>query len=180
VRFRPSLIPEPHDQPSESRGLTMSATRKSSLTVISAAFAFFALAVTANAQDQGVQAPIPESVVVPNAKTVAYNLAAGKTSAPITLPANVPVHLMGVQLTVGFRGVGEADILSVPSNFLEWVGLNSTSSGAIVQGFSGTAGTHIVFIDFSQQVDVQVNSPTAIQITNLSSGTRTGNITMFW
>jgi hypothetical protein len=156
----------------------MTAIRKASLTVISAAFAFFALAVTANAQDARVASP--EVVAVANAKTVAYNLAAGAISAPITVPANVPVHLVGIQTFVGFRGVGGVELLSIPGSFLEWVGLNSTSSGAIVQGFSGSPGTHIVFIDFSQQVDVQVASPTAIQINNLSGGTRTGYVTMFW
>jgi hypothetical protein len=169
----------------------MSAIQKASLTVIGTALAFAALAATANAQ-QVQPAPdaqptpaaqyqaTPNVTVVAQASSFSYNLAAGAVSGPIGVPANIPVHLVGVQTAVGFRGVGEAALLHVPSSFIEWVGLDSTSGAAITQGFSGTAGTKIVFIDFSHQVQVEVASPDTIRVHNLSSGTRTGSITLIW
>jgi hypothetical protein len=71
-------------------------------------------------------------------------------------------------------------LLRVPSSFLEWVGLESTAGAAITQGFSGSPGTHIVFIDFSHKVDVEVASPDTIKIHNASTGTATGSVTLVW
>lgn len=154
----------------------MTAFQKSSSTVI--AFAVLILAVAANATEAAL--PTPNAVVVPNEKTVPYSLAPGGVSAPITLPGNIPVHLMGVQTAVGFRGVGQATLLRVPGSFIEWVGLDSTAGAAITQGFSGTAGTRILFIDFSHQVQIEVASPDTIRVNNKSSGTRTGRVTLTW
>jgi hypothetical protein len=157
----------------------MSAIPKISLTVIGTAFAFTALTVTVNAAENEATPP-PPATTVAQAFSVAYSLAAGAVSAPIFVPANKPVHLVGVQTAAGFRGVGEAALLHVPSSFIEWVGLDSTAGAAITQGFSGTAGTKIVFVDFSHQVQVEVASPDTIRVHNLSSGTRTGSVTLFW
>ena len=116
----------------------------------------------------------------PQSKVVKYSLMAGETSKAIAIAANVPVSLTGVQTTIGFRGVGQASLLHVPASFIEWVGLESPASGAVTQGFSGVAGTHIVYLDFSSQVDVQVASPDTIQIHNAGSDTRTGQVTLIW
>jgi hypothetical protein len=154
----------------------MTAIQKSPRTAITAAFVVFTLAVAANA----TEAVSPGAVVVPNELTVSYSLAAGGVSAPITPPANIPVHVMGVQTALGFRGVGEVTLLHVPSSFIEWVGLASPSGAAITQGFSGAAGTHIVFIDFSHRVQIEVASPDTIRVHNLSTGIRTGSVTLTW
>ena len=148
--------------------------RKLSRLSSSAAVALFALTISANAEG-----PSGALSVVPTAVSVAYNLAPGAVSAPIKLPANFPIHLVGVNLTVGQRGVGEASLLSIAgvSGFVEWVGLNSTTLGTISQGFTGAAGTTIIFIDFSQQVSIEVASTNAIQVHNLSTGTETGRVT---
>jgi hypothetical protein len=159
----------------KKEGTIMTAIQKSSRTLITAAFAVFTLAVASNATEVS-----PGAVVVPNETTVGYSLAAGGVSAPIFPPANIPVHVMGVQTAVGFRGVGQVTLLHVPSSFIEWVGLESTSGAAITQGFSGAAGTHIVFIDFSHQVQIEVASPDSIRVHNFSSGIRTGVVTLNW
>jgi hypothetical protein len=140
------------------------------------ALALLALTATANAQE--TVSPLTPGVA--NAVTVAYTLVPGASSKPIAVAANVPVHLIGVQTAVGFRGVGEVALLKIPGNFLEWVGLESTSGAAITQGFSGTPGTHIVWIDFSHQVDVEVANPNQILVHNGSSGVRTGSVTLIW
>ena len=121
-----------------------------------------------------------QTVTVPNAASVTYNLAAGANTGAITPVANQPVLVMGCQFSVGFRGVAQATILRIPASFIEWVGLESTAGAAITQGFSGTAGTHILYLDFSHQVDIEVNSPDTIRIHNGSAGVRTGNVRLIW
>ena len=119
-------------------------------------------------------------IVTPNALTVSYNLAAGGNSGPIFPVANQPVLVMGTQNNVGFRGVGHVTLLRVPGSFLEWVGLNSTANAGITQGFSGTPGTNIVFIDFIKQVAIQVNSPDSFRVHNGATAARSGVVTLIW
>jgi hypothetical protein len=117
---------------------------------------------------------------IANRISFSYNLAPGANSAPVTIPANVPVHLMGTQTALGFRGVGFVEMLRVPNAFLEWTGLDSTAASAITQGFSSVAGTKIVFLDFSHQVAVQVNDANRIRIHNGATGQRTGSVVITW
>jgi hypothetical protein len=124
-------------------------------------------------------APIPS----PTKTSFAYDLAPGATSAPMTVPASIPVSLMGIQTVSGFRGVGQASLLSIPGagGFIEWVGLHSPSAGGITQGFSGTAGTTIVFIDWAHCVGVEVAGAAGsnqIQVHNNCSAQRTGVVTL--
>jgi hypothetical protein len=119
-------------------------------------------------------------ITTPNATFISYNLAAGANSGAITPAENQAVLVMGVQTTFGYRGVGNVTMLHVPSSFLEWVGLESPSKATITSGFSGSAGTHIVYLDYSQEVDIQVNSTDTFRIHNGSTAQRTGNVTMIW
>ena len=101
-------------------------------------------------------------------------------NAAVFPAANQPVLVIGTQNNVGFRGVGQVTLLRVPGSFLEWVGLNSTAGAGITQGFSGTPGTNIVFLDFAHQVAIQVNSPDSFRIHNGSAGARSGIVTLIW
>ena len=57
----------------------------------------------------------------------------------------------------------------------------TTPNAAITQGASSTAGTHIVYIDFSHTVDIRVASADTILIHNgADSGTRAVNVTLIW
>jgi hypothetical protein len=120
------------------------------------------------------------AVLTANAAVFPYFLSPGANSAPIVPVASQPVLVMGVQNAVGVRGVGQVTLLRVPGSFLEWVGLNSTAGAGITQGFSGTLGTNIVFLDFAHQVAIQVNSPDSFRIHNGSTGVRFGNVTLIW
>ena len=142
-------------------------------------FVFTPGAGVGGAARPGAPAPVPS----PTRVSFAYDLAPGATSAPITVPANIPVSLMGIQTVSGFRGVGQASLLSIPGagGFIEWVGLHSTASAAITQGFSGTAGTPILFIDWSHCVAVEVaGTPgsSQIQVHNTCPAQRTGLVTL--
>lgn len=111
-----------------------------------------------------------------------YNLAPGANSTPITVPANTPVQVMGVQTNVDHRGVASATLLSIPgpTGFLEWTGLESTSGSAITQGYSGARGTHILYLDYNHTVDIEVNGPRTIRVHNESTGQRAGKVVITW
>jgi hypothetical protein len=121
---------------------------------------------------------------VPNAVTYPYSFAAGATGnyAVPTAAYDRPMLLMGTCTTVGVRGVGQVTMLrpSATPTFLEWTGLESISGSTITSGFSDVLGTHIVYLDFAHEVDIEVFSASAFRIHNESSGTRTGNITFIW
>ena len=130
--------------------------------------------------DSSAPAPLVITITVPQERDINYNLPAGAISAPITLPANQAVFVMGVQTALGFRGVGQVTLLRIAGSFIEWVGLESTAGAVITQGFSGVAGTHILFLDFSHQVSIEVASPDTIRIHNGSIGIRTGQVKMIY
>jgi hypothetical protein len=113
---------------------------------------------------------------------VNYNLAPGALSAPITVPANVPVKLVGVTRGTADNGVGEASLLRLPSQYLEWVGMNSYNHAAITQGASGGFGQVILYIDYRLFVTVEVAGPDTIMIRNsFGSGIQeTGTVTLMW
>ena len=113
---------------------------------------------------------------------VNYNLAPGALSAPITLPANVPVKLVGVNRGTADNGVGEASLLHLPNQYIEWVGINSYNHAAITQGASGGFGQVILYLDFSQFVTVEVAGPDTIMIHNrFGSGIQeSGTVTLMW
>jgi hypothetical protein len=127
-----------------------------------------------------VIAQATQTITTPNAAFISYNLAAGANSAAIFPAANQSVLVMGTCTTLNFRGVGHVTMLRIPANFLEWVGLESTAGSAITQGFSGVAGTHILFLDFAHQVDIEVNTTDSFRVHNGAAAVRTGNVTLIW
>jgi len=111
---------------------------------------------------------------------ISYSLADGASSAPITPPADQPVLVMGIQDQAGFRGVGQVTMLRATGQFLEWVGLESTASASVTQGFSSVAGTHILYLDFGHSVDLEVDSPDTFVVHNASGGLASGTVTLIW
>jgi hypothetical protein len=141
------------------------------------------MAATVAVVTLAVLVPATHAVVLgPNAASFSYSLASGADSAPFTPVSDRAVLVMGTQTAVGNRGVGFVTLLhpSVAPLFLEWTGLESTAGSAIAQGFSGIAGTHIVFLDFAHQVDIRVASPNTFLVHNKGAGTQTGNVTIIW
>jgi hypothetical protein len=111
---------------------------------------------------------------------VSYSLAPGATSAPITPPAGQAVLVMGVQNVFNFRGVGQVTMLREAGELLEWTGLESTAGSSITQGFSSTSGTHILYLDFAHEVDLQVSNADSFMVHNASTALRTGVVTLIW
>lgn len=121
-----------------------------------------------------------QTVTTPNAAKVTYNLAAGASSSAVNPAESTPVLVMGVQNNLGYRGVGQVSMLHIAGSFLEWTGIESPASAAITSGFSGTAGTHIVYLDYSHLVDIQVASVDTFIIHNANTIAMSGVVTMIW
>ncbi len=133
--------------------------------------------------DSSAPAPMGITITVPQERDITYNLAAGAVSAPIAMPGSQAVFVMGVNRTIGNRGVGQATLLSsaIAPLFIEWVGLESTAGAVITQGFSGVLGTHILFIDFAHTVDIEVGpGANTIQIHNTNAAAQTGQIKLIY
>ena len=140
----------------------------------------FLLAVLIAGLTGSVVVQATQTITTPNAAFVSYNLAANANSAAITPAANQSVLVMGVCNTLNFRGVGHVTMLRAPGSFLEWVGLESHAGAAITQGFSGVNGTHILYLDFSHQVDLEVNTTDSFRVHNGANAVRAGNVTLIW
>jgi len=119
-------------------------------------------------------------VSTPNASSIRYSLAPNTNSSAVTPVSNQPVLVLGCQTNLNYRGVSQITLLRIPGSFLEWVGLESTAGAAITQGFSGTAGTHIVYLDYSHTVDIRVNTPDSFVIHNGNPNPMAVSLTLIW
>ena len=119
-------------------------------------------------------------IATPNASLIRYSLVSGASTGPIVPVAFQPVLVLGCQNNLGFRGVAHVTLLRVAGSFLEWVGLESTAGAAITQGFSGAPGTHIVSLDFTHSVDIQVSSSDSFIVHNGSASPASGVVTLIW
>lgn len=114
---------------------------------------------------------------------VPFNLAAGAVSASIGIPASRPVFVMGVTNTFSERSVGQATLLRAPGALIMWTGLESVAyfaNSSITSGYSSATGGHIVFLDYSHLVDIEVSGPDAIRIHNSAGDARNGTVTFVW
>jgi len=125
-----------------------------------------------------VVANATHTINAPNAAFISYSLASGASSAAITPATNRSVLVMGCCTTS--LGVGQVNLLHIPSVGLVWVGLESFTGAAITQGGSSAAPTHIVYIDQAHLVDIQVASIDTIRVHNGAASTRAGNVTLVW
>jgi hypothetical protein len=120
-----------------------------------------------------------DATYFPRRAVIPFNLAPGANSAPIALPANRPVFVMGVTTTLDAAGVGHVTLLRTdPPHLIVWNGLESP--GVITSDFNDLAGTHIVYIDREEKVDIEVNSAATIRIHNGDTETQAGNVTLIW
>jgi hypothetical protein len=128
-----------------------------------------------------VVANATQTITTPNAAFVSYSLAAGANSAAITPATNRSVLVMGCCTTIADAGVGQVSLLHIPSIGIFWVGLGSSNATVITSGSSNTAGSHIVFIDFDDLVEIQTASADTILIHNRTGNiTVAGNVTLVW
>jgi hypothetical protein len=121
-----------------------------------------------------------QTITTPNAAFVSYSLAGGANSAPITPATNRSVLVMGCCTMATARGAGQVSLLHLPSSGMTWVGLESaTSTGTAGTGVIA-AGTHIVWVDSSHHVDIQVAGADTICVHSSINTTLAGNVTLIW
>ena len=114
---------------------------------------------------------------------IPFNLPASGSSPLITVPANVPVQLIGVTLGSDPASAGQASLLRIPGSFILWNGVDSTWTGGNAiskQGYSAVLGTVIVHIDYHHEVAVSVATAHTIRIDNHAATARSGSITLMW
>ena len=58
--------------------------------------------------------------------------------------------------------------------------LKFNGGSGITAGFNSAVGTHIVYLDFSHKVDVEIHSATQIKVHNGTAAAATGNVTLIW
>ena len=131
-----------------------------------------------------VAANATQSITAPNAAFISYSLAAGANSAAITPATNKSVLVMGCCTTgINQGGGGHVSLLHVPSTSITWAGLecySGVATTATTAGSSATALTHIVYIDNSHQVQIQVAGADTIRVHNGAAFTVAGNVTLIW
>jgi hypothetical protein len=128
-----------------------------------------------------VAAHAVQTITTANAATVAYNLAGGAISAPITPPANLPVFVMADQI-LATGCVGSSDMTVVnsagQSNALVWNGIED--GGGFTPGISAVFGTHMMFIDLCHSVQIEVFNKTSFVVANGAAIVQKGNVTEIW
>ena len=128
-----------------------------------------------------VAANATQTITTPNAAFVSYSLAGVADSAPIALATNRWVLVGGCCTTASDQGIGQVSLQHVPNTKIVWFGLETTTPATITSGSSATLGTHIVYIDATHHVDIQVANADTIRVHNsLAGGTLAGNVTLVW
>ena len=121
----------------------------------------------------GPQGPIgPQGPAGPSGVAIAFNLAAGGSSAPISVAADTPVFVVANTTTVGYRGTGYMSVEHAAGSFLEWTGTNASQGErtTLAGGFTSTAGTNMITIDYSGNVSIQVADADHFVVHNASGG----------
>jgi hypothetical protein len=126
-------------------------------------------------------APFPSNVPQLSYQTYTYNIAAHATFKSFRIPVqDRPIQMMATCTTPDDRGVGSVTLLrsTAGGNFLQWSG-SDYAEGA-TRSFSTNPGIHIMYPDFAELVDVQVNSADTIRIANTSAGPVTVVVTLIY
>ncbi len=138
----------------------------------------FAVSLTIVAALTGIVGKAAVTVTTPNSATVNYTLAAGATSSPITPATNQPVIVIGSNIGTTDFAVSTITLVHIPGKMLKWIG--QEVSGSAIHGGSTTVGTHIVYLDSSSKVALQVFSADEFVIHNGGTTIHTGSVKLIW
>jgi hypothetical protein len=144
----------------------------------------FILAAIVAIATLAVLAHAAEAVATPKSMKITYKLAPGANSPAIKPVANTPVLILADQTGVacGCDDVGSSLMTVVNSTVdgeLVWNGFES-NNGGLTTGFSPSAGTHIMYIDFAHLVDLEVSNATSFHVHNSGGETYNGTVTLIW
>lgn len=123
-----------------------------------------------------------DSTALARVRHVPFTLAAGQSTAPIVLPANLPVHVMGTDGNC----VGGATIFS-KNGLVAWAGAGSCGENNVPFGQASDVGHRILVIEdlggagCPCGVVVQVAAGGAIRVTNTTvANSFSGDLTLVW
>jgi hypothetical protein len=139
----------------------------------------FTLCLLTLAALTGILAKATATILTPNAAIVNYNLTAGGTSSPVTPITNQPVVVIGANTTATNFAVSTVTMIHIPSTMLKWVG-QEAATGAVTRGGSTVVGTHIIWLDATQKVGLQVFSADQFVIHNGAATTQAGSVKLIW
>ena len=135
--------------------------------LLAAVVAIITSAVVANAT---------QTITTPNAAFFSYSLLPGADLGPITPASSRSVLILGCSTTN--QAVAQVTLQRMPGFGLVWVGLEQ--NGAVTRGLSAQAGTHIVSIGSSNEVNIVTASIDTIIVHNSQNRTMAGNLTFIW
>ncbi len=115
----------------------------------------------------------------PNSSVINYTLGAGATSSAITPATNQPVIVIGSNNTTTDFAVSTLTMVHIPGKMLKWVGIEA-GSGALTHGGSTSVGSHIVYLDQSDKVSLEVFSADSFVIHNGNSTSESGSVKLIW
>jgi hypothetical protein len=141
--------------------------------------AVLALSLIIIAAFTGIIGKAAVTIVTPNSATVNYTLAAGATSSPVAPATNQPVMVIGANIGTTDFAVSTVTLVHIPGTMLRWVGIEA-ATGVIVHNGSAALGTHIIWLDNSNKVALQVFSADQFVIHNGSTGTQSGSVKLIW
>jgi hypothetical protein len=119
------------------------------------------------------------TIATPNSALVNYTLAPGATSSAITPAVNQPVIVIGANITTTDFAVATLTLVHIPGIMMRWVGIEA-GSGALTHNGSAALGTHILWLDQSNKVALQVFSADAFVIHNGATTSESGSVKLIW
>lgn len=138
----------------------------------------FTLTLSVVAALTGVVGKAASTITTPNSSVVNYTLEAGATSSPVTPATNQPVIIIGANIGTTDFAVSTVTLVHIPAKTLKWVGIEPT--GSTVHNGSASLGTHIIYLDASSKVAIQVFSADEFVIHNGSTGSQSGSVKLIW
>jgi hypothetical protein len=119
------------------------------------------------------------TITTPNSSVISYTLGAGGTSSPITPATNQPVIVIGANIGTSDFAVSTLTLVHISGHMIRWVG-QEAASGAVTHGGSAALGTHIIWLDNTSKVSLEVFSADQFVIHNGSSASQSGSVKLIW
>ncbi len=139
----------------------------------------FAVALLVVAALSGVVGKAAVTLTTPNSSLINYTLGAGATSSAITPATNQPVIVIGSNNGTTDFAVSTLTMVHIPGVMLRWVGIEA-GTGALTHGGSTTLGSHILYLDQSDKVSLEVFSADSFVIHNGNTASESGTVKLIW
>lgn len=128
----------------------------------------------------GVVGNAATTLSTPNSSIANYSLAAGATSASITPPTGTGILVIGSNTTTTDYSVASMNLVHLSGLAMRWAGLEAPPSVTVTQGSSANPGTHMIYLDASHTVDLEILSTDTMVIHNRGTVAQAGNVKLIW